>query len=87
MGAELKEEEEELKRNERETCLDSQLLESQTRMLRIVKNMSIYTKFRRNRPIVSIDGYDETVHHGPFRLSPSRPIWIDGSDLPRELAL
>ena len=52
-----------------------------------VKNNSIYTKFGRNRPIISIDGYDETVHRGPFRLSPSRPIGIDGSDLPLGLAL
>ena len=81
MDAELKEEEEELKRNEIERCLDSQLLESQTRMLRIVKNMSIYTKFGRNRPIVLIDGYDETVHDGPFRLSRGRRIVMDGHDL------
>ena len=81
MDAELKEEEEELKRNEIERCLDSQLLESQTRMLRIVKNMSIYTKFGRNRPIVLIDGYDETVHDGPFRLIRGRRIVMDGHDL------
>ena len=81
MDAELKEEEEELKRNEIERCLDSQLLESQTRMLRIVKNMSIYTKFGRSRPIVLIDGYDETVHDGPFRLSRGRRIVMDGHDL------
>ena len=37
-----------------------------------------------NRPIVSIDGYDETVHNGPFQLIPSRPISIDGSDHPRD---
>ena len=56
-------------------------IESQTRMLRIVKNMSIYTKFGRNRPIVLIDGYDETVHDGPFRLSRGRRIVMDGHDL------
>ena len=83
MSEELKEEEEELKRNERERCLDSQLLESQTRMLRIVKNMSIYTKFGHNRPIVSIDGYDETVHRGPFQISRGRRIMMDGHDLIR----
>ena len=81
MSAELKEEEEELKRNERERCLDSQLLESQTRMLRIVKNMSICTKFGRNRLIVSIDGYDETVHRGPFQISRGCRIMMDGHDL------
>ena len=83
MDAELKEEEEELKRNKIERCLDSQLLESQTRMLRIVKNMSIYTKFGRNRPIVSIDGYDETVHRGPFQISRGRRIMMNGHDLIR----
>ena len=83
MDAELKEEEEELKRNEIERCLDSQLLESQTRMLRIVKNMSIYTKFGRNRSIVAIDGYDETVHRGPFQISHGRWIMMDGHDLIR----
>ena len=35
----------------------------------IVKNVSFYRANFRNRPIVSIDGYDETVHCGPFRLS------------------
>ena len=46
-----------------------------------MKNMSIYTKFGRNRPIVLIDGYDETVHDGPFRLSRGRRIVMDGHDL------
>ena len=54
-----------------------------TRMLRIVKNMSIYTKFGRNRLIVSIDGYDETVHRGPFQISRGRRIMMDGHDLIR----
>ena len=31
-------------------------------------------KFGCNRPIVSIDGYDETVHDGPFQLSRNRQI-------------
>ena len=30
------------------------------------KNIFIYTLFRRNRPMETIDGYDETVHRGPF---------------------
>ena len=47
------------------------------------KNNSIYTKFGRNRPIVLIDGYDETVHDGPFRLSRGRRIVMDGHDLIR----
>ena len=48
------------------------------------KNTSFYSDFGRNCPIVSIDGYDETVHDGPFQLSPNRPISIDGSDHPRD---
>ena len=81
MSAELKEEEEELKRNERERCLDSELLEPQTRISTSTKNTSIYTKFGRNRPIVSIDGYNEMVHRAPFRLSRGRRIVMDGHDL------
>ena len=50
-------------------------------MLTNVKNESFYRANFRNRPIVSIDGYDETVHHGPFRLSRDRPILINGPDL------
>ena len=48
---------------------------------------SIYTKFGRNRPIVSIDGYDETVHRGLFRLSHSRRIMMNGHDLIKGNAL
>ena len=54
-------------------------------MLRIVKNICIYRAKNRNRPIVSIDGYDETVHDGPFRKCRDRQI-VDGrsgSDLPK----
>ena len=42
--------------------------------------MSFYTVFGRNRPIETIDGYDETVHRGPFPLSCSRRILMDGVD-------
>ena len=50
-------------------------------MLTNVKNTSFYkTKFR-NRPIVSIDGYDGTVHRGPFQKYRSRPIAMDGPDV------
>ena len=50
-------------------------------MLTNVKNESFYRANFRNRPIVSIDGYDETVHRGPFRLSRDRRIVMDGHDL------
>ena len=59
-------------------------IESQTRMLKNVKNTSIYRAFDRNRPIKMIDGYDETVHRGPFQLSRDRRIVIDGHDLIRK---
>ena len=48
---------------------------------------SFYSVFWHNRLIVSINGYDETVHRGPFQLSCSRSISIDGPDDPRGLAL
>ena len=60
------------------------LIEIQLECLQMSKNKPFYSNFGRNRPIVSIDGYDETVHRGPFQLSPSRPISIDGSDHPRD---
>ena len=46
--------------------------------LQRTKNTSFYSVFGRNRPIVSIDGYDETVHRGPFQLSRDRRI-CDGA--------
>ena len=84
MDAELREEEEELERNEWERCLDSQFYWILTRIHRTVKNNSIYRAFDRNRPIKTIDGYDETVHRGPFQLSRDRRIVIDGHDLIRK---
>ena len=47
------------------------------------KNTSFYSNFGRNHPIVSIDGYDGTVHRGPFRLSRGRQILMNGPDVPR----
>ena len=41
----------------------------------------VYRAKFRNRPIVSIDGYDGTVHRGPFRKYHSRPITMDGPDV------
>ena len=63
--------------------LDEILLE----WLQKTKNTSFYSIFGRNRLIVLIDGYDETVHCGPFQLSRSRLISIDGPYDPRGLAL
>ena len=44
------------------------------------KNMSFYRAFHRNRPIEMIDGYDGTVHRGPFQISRGRLILINGLD-------
>ena len=60
------------------------LIEIQLKSLKMSKNKSFDSNFGRNRPIVSIDGYDETVHRGPLQLSPSHPISIDGFDHPRD---
>ena len=48
------------------------LIEIQLECLQMSKNKPFYINFGRNRPIASIDGYDEMVHRGPFQLSPSR---------------
>ena len=51
------------------------LIEIQLECLQMSKNKPFYSNFGRNCPIVSIDGYDETVHRGPFQLSCDR--WIE----------
>ena len=43
-------------------------------MLTNWKNMPFYKVFGRNRSIETIDGYDETVHRGPFWTYRSRRI-------------
>ena len=42
--------------------------------------MSFYRVFRRNRSIEMIDGYDGMVHRGPFWLSRSCRILMEGQD-------
>ena len=42
------------------------LIEIQLECFRIVKNILFYSVFGRNRPIETIDSYDEKVHGGPF---------------------
>ena len=59
--------------------LDEILLEC----LQRTKNTSFYSVFGRNRLIVSIDGYDGTVHRGLFQISRGRRIVMDGHDLIR----
>ena len=44
------------------------------------KNMSFYRAFDRNHQIETIDGYDGTVHRGPFQITRGRPISINGPD-------
>ena len=46
-------------------------------------NKSFYRAFDRNRSIETIDGYDGTVHRGPFRLCRGRVILINGPDASR----
>ena len=52
----------------------------QLRCLQTMKNNPFYRASFRNRPIVSIDGYDGTVHRGPFQTYRSRLIVMDGLD-------
>ena len=49
-------------------------IEFQLECLQSSKNKSFYSVFGCNRPIVSIDGYDRTVHRGPFQFSHDRQI-------------
>ena len=60
-------------------------IEISTRMLRTSEEHSIYTKFGHNYLIETIDGYDGTVHRGPFRLSRGRSIPMNGLDDPAQL--
>ena len=55
-------------------------IEISTRMLTNVEEQSFYWTFDRNRPIETIDGYNGTVHRGPFHLSRGCPILINGPD-------
>ena len=50
-------------------------------MLTNVEEQVILYIFGHNPPIVSIDGYDGTVHRGPFQLSRDLRIVMDGHDL------
>ena len=63
-------------------CFDFQL-----EWFRIRKNTSFYRDFGCNRPIETIDGYDGTFHRGPFQISRSRLILMDGLDDPRRWTL
>ena len=63
-------------------CFDFQL-----EWFTIRKNTSFYRNFGRNRPIETIDGYDETVHRGPFQKYRGRWISIDGLDAAVEMRL
>ena len=60
------------------------LFDFQLKCFRIRKNTSFYRVFGRNRPIETIDGYDGTVHHGPFQTCHGRPISTNGLDDPRD---
>ena len=62
-------------------------IEIQLGCLIIANNSSFYSNFGRNRPIVSIDHYDETVHREPFQKYRNRPIVMDGPDAAVEMRL
>ena len=77
----MREEEDGIKRNEREgvqTAQLDQILNSDAYKCR--RTSLFYRAFDRNRPIETIDDYDGTVHRGPFQISRSRMIVIKGSD-------
>ena len=59
-------EHDEIKRNERGGVLTDQFLDFQLECFRTSKNILFYSTFGRYRPIETIDGYDGTVHRGPF---------------------
>ena len=44
------------------------------------RRTQFYSTFGRNRLIETIDGYDGTVHRGPFQKSCSRLILMNGLD-------
>ena len=50
----------------REVSKQINLLDFKLKCITNQKNISFYRVFGRNRPIETIDGYDETVHRGPF---------------------
>ena len=64
----------------REVSKQINLLDFKLECLQIGRTCLIYRLFGRNRPIETIDGYNGTVHRGPFQLSYSRRILMDGLD-------
>ena len=70
----------ELRDSRREVSKQINLLDFKLEYLQIGRTCLIYRIFGRNRPIKMIDVYDGTVHRGPFQLSRSRPILMDGPD-------
>ena len=56
-------------------CFDFQL-----ECLTKSKNISLHRQIGHNHLIVLIDGYDETVHRGPFQLSRGRSILVNDQD-------
>ena len=79
-GAELSVEHDGIERNERGGVYTDQFVDFQLECFRIQKNTSFNRDFGCNRLIETIDDYDGTVHGGPFQLSRSRPMSIDGLD-------
>ena len=70
----------EIKRNERGGVQTDQFIDFQLECFRTSKNILFYSTFGRNRLIETINGYDDTVHDGPFQKYRGRWISIDGLD-------
>ena len=74
----MRDEEEGIKRNEREVSRQFNFLEISTRMLRMTKNIEFYRVFDHNRPIKMIDGYDKRSTMDRFWKCRVRQIFDEG---------
>ena len=70
----------ELRDSRREVSKQINFLDFYLECLQIGRTCLIYRLFGRNHPIETIDGYNVTVHRGPFQLSHSCLILMDGID-------
>ena len=70
----------ELRYSRREVSKHINLLGFKLKCLQIRRTCLIYKLFGLNRLIETMDGYDGTVQRGPFQLSRSRRISMDGPD-------
>ena len=64
----------------REVSKQINLLDFKLECVQMGRTCLIYRLFGRNRPIETINGYDGTVHRGPFQLSRSCRISMDSPE-------